>query len=587
MNGFGQPLEVVGQQSVSGASVGEDRAGSWDARTQDAPDGSQRLNVPPSLVTTLFILVVLALATVCRLYRLVPIEAGLSYAQDADEGVYATTAQLMLQGYLPYRDFFTPMPPFAIYIFMAVLRLFYHPWGSAVGLMALRYTCALFGLVTVWLTFVTGRLMAGTGAGVLSAAILAVDGIVVAQDRRAMLESPANMLSLLAVLFYLRALKETEYPARRQKLQLVGAGVFCALALLTKGTALVSLVLIGLAILVRTPRSRSLGRWQQGFWFFASFFVAYLTVSAVFLIQCPVDYVKQMYLFHMLRPPDGTAHLLARLAEMSSYPWSWTTVRIALLSIALCTLLAQELRNRDSWLVVAGWAGLVLLLLLTSRTYFATYFSQLAVPLALLGGCVVTDEVWRSFSRYVSSVTGHAATRLQLFLQLAVLVLFVVASRSPLMQQYMATKAALEQTKPAYLEISSHIERIAPIGTPILVFETNYTFLSSRPPAEVHEGSPFVDSYGEMLYRNLGMGIGSIPDLLRAWPRQERVTASAVFHREQAQNEIISAFGKTQYVVFDYRALKQLTSATGGHIRAHSRVLVATRGVELRERLPD
>jgi len=157
------------------------------------------------IVTVALLLVILAGATYVRLWQLTPTEQGIDYAPDTDEGDYAFSAQLMLQGELPYRDFFATLPPAGLYLFVAVLGLFYQVWGSLEGFMALRYASALYGVATVLVAYFIGRRLGGRPAGLLAAAVLAIDGIVIFQDRRAMLEAPMNLLSALAVLAYLEA----------------------------------------------------------------------------------------------------------------------------------------------------------------------------------------------------------------------------------------------------------------------------------------------------------------------------------------------------------------------------------------------
>ncbi len=530
----------------------------------------------------LSLVLILLLALGCRLYRLVPLETGLLYAQDADEGVYATTAQLALQGYLPYRDFFTPLPPVAIYLFAIVLRVFYHPWGNATGLMALRYASVAAGLITVLLTYLTGKMIGGRWSGLLAAAILAFDGIVMAQDRRAMLEAPVNMLSLLAILCYLQAMRrdEAHHEALEGGLHLwaLGSGFFCALALLTKGTAIVPPLVIAAAILLRR-------RWRPGLSFVIALAGTYVLGALAFLRACPDQYIKQMYLFHLLRPWDGTTHPLARLLEIWNYPWSWTTVRFALGGALLTVLMGRKLRHRTLFWLVLAWAAVMLLLLLGSRTYWATYFSQLAVPLSVLGGLLWSDELDHTAPSLVDRL--RLAPRRYQLLQLGAVAALLVAGRSHLVLQYTSTRAALEQTKPAYVEISSHIKQHVPPGVPILAFETNYTFLSSHPPAGAQQGSFFIDSYGEMLYRNLGIPERSIGSLLATWPRQERLGSREVFQRQPAQSHVLTVFSRARYTVLDGRALKQLTGDTSAYVRNHSNVLASAYDAELRARTPE
>jgi len=531
------------------------------------------------------VLIVLAALSI-RLYRFVPTAIGLQYAQDADEGVYATTAQLALQGYLPYRDFFTPMPPVAIYLSMVILRLVYHPWGQPAGLMALRLVSVSCGVITVILTYYAAKWIGGRPAGLLAAGLLAVDGIVVAQDRRAMLEAPSNLFSILAILCYQRVLRSsdaTHHEASDDRsdgaVPVLATGFFSALALLTKGTALVVVIVVLLDLVVRR-------RWQLALRFGLALAVSYVLLASPFLLACPVEYVKQNYLFHLLRPYGGTAHPVARLEEMWRYAWSWSTVRFALASLVLMFLAGRKVRRRRQWLVVLVWAGLVLVLLLGSRTYWATYFSQLAVPLSVMGGLLLCGQL----DTAKPNVLGHLAPLEPVSWRLAQIIAFaglLLLGYPNLRRQYAATRAALEQTKPTYVEMAGHINDHLPPDVPVVVFETNYTFLSSHPPAGVDASGFFVDSYGEMLYRNLGIPDAPVGDLVATWLEQERAGSRTVFHRAPAQIAVQQMFDRSEYVVLDGRAMNQLTAETSAYILDHSDLLGSTCAAELRVRSPE
>jgi len=105
-----------------------------------ALQGSERLSA-----SFLILILIMALAVYLRLYNLLPVERGLQFLQDYDEAVWDSTAQLMLQGYLPYRDFFATLPPVGIYLLAGVLRLVNVPWGNGVGFMATRYASVIYG----------------------------------------------------------------------------------------------------------------------------------------------------------------------------------------------------------------------------------------------------------------------------------------------------------------------------------------------------------------------------------------------------------------------------------------------------------
>lgn len=513
-------------------------------------------------IATLIIVLLLALSL--RLYRLVPPEQGLRYAQDADEGAYLTSAQLMLQGYLPYRDFFAVIPPVALHLFAAILRLTYTPWGSPSGFMAVRYLCVAMGTVSVLVTYLIGRKVGGRWAGLLAAFLVAVDGIVVAQDRRAMLEAPSNLFTLLALFAYLGAIES------EKRLPLAAAGVCSTLALLSKGTALIVPVLIVLHVLLQR-------RFRALLIFAATVAVTYLLLAGYFLITCPEQYLKQMYLFHLLRPPDGTVGIIARLIEIWNYTWSWLTVRLGLLGLVFAILTLRQDGQREQWLVIIGWGVTALLLNLVSRTYWATYFSQLAFPLAVWAGGLLSD-------RFANLKIAKMPLP---YFQVGLIALVCVLGAGNLVRQAKATRDALCQIKPVHLEMAAVLRDQVPEGASVLVFEPNYTFLSSRPLAGLRDGGFFVDSYGEMLYINLGMANTPLFALSGRTNEDNEANAIDVFHRQPAQDAILALFQSSDYVVLDARTARQLSSDTQAYILAHSQLVASTSGATLRARLSE
>jgi hypothetical protein len=310
---------------------------------------------------------------------------------------------------------------------------------------------------------------------------------------------------------------------------------------------------------------------------------AYVLLALPFLVSCPGEYFKQNYVFHALRPYGGTAHPVTRLAEIWGYAWSWSTVRFALLGLAMVALTGLRGRRWEARRVVCIWCIAVLALLLSSRTYWATYFSQLAVPLSLLGGLLVDRHVPVERAPLVQCMS-LLVRRHSPLLPAALVAGALVVGFPSVRRQLAATRAALEQTKPAYVRIADYLSTRVPADEPVLSFETNYTFLSSRPPAGIDGRGFFVDSYGQMLYTNLGVPSLGVAESVSAWLNLERTGSQAIFHREPAQLEVRRLFERTRYVVVDSRAKKQLTEATNACIVGGSEVLHSEFGAELRVR---
>ncbi|MGQ9517305.1 MAG: ArnT family glycosyltransferase [Anaerolineae bacterium] len=511
----------------------------------------------PNWIAVVLLLAVLLTAGYVRLWELTPPSAGVLYAPDTDEGTYAFSAQLFLQGQLPYRDFFATMPPGGMYMMAAVLGLFYRPWGSLEGFMALRYATVVYGVMTILVVYAIGRRLGGWPAGLLAAAVLAVDGIVVGQDRRAMLETPMNLFSALAVWAYLEAaLRE-----RASRRWLVLAGAFSTIAVMIKSPgAVVPLLLAAVSVLRR--------RWRELVPLAAGGAVAGLLAAGPFLVLCPEQFLKQVYVFQMVRPPDGVISVAARLREIWGYPYSWLALRLWGLGMPIALWRSWRRPAFAGWLAIVLWAGGVMALIIASRSYWGTYYPQLALPLAVLAGGTLagTAEGMREREERLLATAGPLA--LALFVGWGIFF-------GHFATQFGAARAWLRFHKPAFAEVARYLMAHAGPADAVLATDPLYGMLASRPLARA-EGAPYLaDSYGGMLYQNLGlaeMGWKDILELRRRLakdPQGNGELATSIFHLPPAQTDVLSAFTTARYVVIDRRAERQWAPATLEYIRAH------------------
>jgi hypothetical protein len=505
--------------------------------------------------TVLALLLLVALAACLRLAYLLPLERGLQAGQDYDEGVWASTAQLWLQGYLPYRDFFATLPPLGIYLLAGVLRLVYVPWGSGTGLMATRYASVLYGLLTVGAVYALGRKLSGRAVGLAAAGLLATDGMVLGMDRLAMLEPPLNLFSALAILAYLTAFERSADDIKGQRTGALAGGLAALAALAKAPGALVILTLLSISVLRR--------RWREAVFVAGSFGLAWLALSAYFLVQCPEDFVKQVYFFQLLRPADGVVNRLARLYQIWHYEQAWLTVRLGILGGLCIGLFTIGRRQARSWWVVMAWAGYSLLLILANSSYYPQYYVQWAIPLCLLGGGLLDARLLaiRSDGTKVKSLT------LGRWMLIAVVVLGLLGGQ--IVSQYRAIEQAVAGVESTYLRVADYIRRHSSPDAMVLAFEPNYTFLSSRAPAGAGPGRFFVDSYGEMLYVNLGIEYRSLSDLVKGM-LGDKPQLQPTFWREPAQDSVLSAFDHAAFVVIDGRARYQLSPPILARVRART-----------------
>lgn len=534
-------------------------------------DRSRRLS---NIITVLLLVAVLGVAAYVRLWHLTPAETGINYAPDTDEGAYAFSAQLMLQGHLPYRDFFATLPPAGLYLFSAVLGLFYHLWGSLEGFMALRYASVFYGVATVLVVYFIGQKLGGRPAGLLAAAVLALDGVVIGQDRRAMLEAPMNLLSALAILAYLQATLRD----RSSRWGVALAGALSAVAVMVKSPGAAVPILLLAATLFRR-------RWNDLVPLIAGGLAAGLALAGSFLVLSPEQFVKQVYLFQFIRPPDGVLTVEARLREIWGYPYSWLTLRLCWLG-AVVALMTQWRRVRWSgWVLVVFWAGAALGLIVISRSYWGTYYPQLAVPLAILAGGMLasrTGEVadWRRRALW----RGAPILALAAFLAWGI-------GYDHLATQYGSTRVWLNFKKPAFGVVARYLETHSNAGDPVLATDPLYGMLASRQLAHVDHWPYMADSYGSMLYAGLGLAEMSLSEMQDL--RQEIETQSAadpdlvtaLFHQPDVQADVLASFGMARFVVIDRRALRQWAPATIQYLESHSAPLLTVDDVTLFERV--
>jgi hypothetical protein len=517
--------------------------------------------------------VVLALGACLRLCNLIPVQRGLEALQDYDEAVWDGTAQLMLQGFVPYRDFFATLPPLGIYLLAAVLRVVYVPWGSGLGLMATRYASVAYGLVTIGLVYAIGNRLAGRTAALVAAALLAVDGMVVGTDRMAMLEAPLNLLSCLAVLGYLAAF---ERPADDRKVGRAAgvAGAIAAAAALAKTPgAVVVLSMLTVSALRR--------RWREAAWVMAGFVLTWLVLCAPFLVRCSDDFVKQVYFFQFLRPPDGIVRRLPRLYDIWRYAQAWLTLRLGAAGTLVASLVILWRKKARRWLIILAWAGYTLLLILANSSYYPQYYVQLAVPLCLLAGALFAREsdVRLGFLR-----TADGGVILPVGMLTAAAVLVVGLVSGGLLSQPAGLVEVTQHRDSTYTEVASYIQRNSHPAERVLAFEPNYAFLASRPLSGANSERFLVDSYGEMLYVNMGIQERSLSSLTRAMLGAKKAKLQSTFWQRAAQDQVLAAFRQAEYVVIDGRARYQLEPRTLVTIQEQSSEVLSVGVATLRKR---
>jgi hypothetical protein len=90
-----------------------------------------------------------------------------------------------------------------------------------------------------------------------------------------------------------------------------------------------------------------------------------------------------------------------------------------------------------------------------------------------------------------------------------------------------------------------------------------------------------------MLYVNLGIAERALPVLIQGALAGEASTLQPVFWRRPAQDDVLAAFDRAQYVIVDGRARYQLQPETLAAIQARSEEVFDSGAASLRQRRAD
>ncbi|MGA7732939.1 MAG: hypothetical protein WCD37_16905 [Chloroflexia bacterium] len=562
----------------------------------------------PFAVLTLLVLI----GGVGRMVELWPQSYGLSRFPYDDEGVYAGTSQLFLQGILPYRDYFFAHPPMAAIAYAPAMAYHFTEWGSPTSFMMARYLSVFYSLVTLALLFGIGYRFTGLWGGTLAGGLWAVDGRVVEINRKIMLEGPLVLLSCAAVLLYLwvrPGLGEDEGPRAndegRPKARwysalrsphlaffLVGAiatlsaltkiaGLACLLAIVadmvwlrlenrrvgkgrTRGSAPTgdSPTLDTLQSKIQNPRSKIMRPFLS---LVLGALAAFLVVVGPFLLLAPQQFLREVLFFQFLRPGDGVVDTPARVGDLTASLANALTPLMAALGFLVLSLWVW-VRVRGSlgpWRVGILWAFFSLILFTYSRSFYQHYYIQLAAPLCLLGACVsLLPDLWRrsALARRITS-----AGRRRVVANLLPLGLLLLCALPLLVLQWagMTTRQCPHCEDRIFELVGRYANDAVPPGAPVLSTDEQFNILAARPPSRSTSTGYLVDSYGHMIYLGLDLDTRDWGDLIGASVRGEHGNDPyAVMQSVRPQADFLARASLASLIVVHERGLARLSDAT-------------------------
>jgi len=514
----------------------------------------------PSIIEILILSVIVLIGGYFRLTNLTEISSW----HDYDEGVHSQAAILYIQGYTPYKDFFFTHPPLILY----VLNVLYRFSGPNLG--AGRMFSAVLSTLTVIIIYFIGRTSGSPITGYIASAFVAFDGYTIYNSRKLMLEPAMTFFTCLSYLAFLYSIMQKEQ--RMKDWLTLLSGVIMGLSISAKLAAVFNWVpLFIFHVLRRDKRALSL--------FLLSSIASVIILLIPFLAPAPGEVLKQILVFQVLRPADGTPRD-ERLGWMTSHEPDMIIVNLGILSLVIMAstyLLQRYLHIRrgthDSTseahvALPILWALSVLFMFLNTKSFYGHYIEQIIPPFALLIGNLATEV-----PKVVSSPKG---TRRTLGIALKVIMTLGLTAAVAFQLTIMNSQRVptWENGWPRW--IANELTNFTGRQDKILTFEPLFTFMAERTPAGL-----MCDSYGTMLYTGLGLHKEDLSSaIVRALTEREYYTWP--MHDPQAQEYVVKLVDQSDYIILgDYRSDWQLRKETIDQISARTLIVKDLGGIRV------
>ncbi|HZP26409.1 MAG TPA: glycosyltransferase family 39 protein [Dehalococcoidia bacterium] len=303
----------------------------------------------------------------------------LSEPFERDEGVYATLAQGLLHGHLPYRDFFDHKPP----LIYGWYSLSFLTFGENV--QAPRIMAALVLSVTNFGIFQTARLLFSERIGMIAA------GIFGASVGLAALQINANteVFMLLPLVASLLAFVQGIRDGRARWFFL--AGIAGGIAVMTKQVAVWNvMVLLLLALcLPRASAEPMLRRAGQALLLASGACLAVAVVALPFIIAgAGQDFLFANLQYNWLYALQVSAAGKLQGLAVGSLFFVIVAGPLVVGAVTGVALLVQR-RNWGAAILLAAWVGACLLGVVSTGRFFAHYWVELLPALALPTGAAI------------------------------------------------------------------------------------------------------------------------------------------------------------------------------------------------------
>ncbi|HEX2915731.1 MAG TPA: phospholipid carrier-dependent glycosyltransferase [Chloroflexia bacterium] len=478
---------------------------------------------------------------------------------DYDEGVHSSAALLMAQGHTIYRDFFLTQPPVGPFLWSLPLRFGGDQWGGLSDFLRLRLFTSLISLLTIALVYLTGRRLGGRWAGPVAGAIaalaLAIDGGAVRTEQQVMLEPLLNVFTAAALCAFVHYARIKTGRRLAGLVPLLLAGLFAGIAVSVKIPGLAVVLGLGLALLCWR-------QWKAAGFYALAVLAGYFLASGYFLLTSGTTFIKQAYLYQLLRPFNNLALTGNFQAEttLTAFDYIWRTPYLAFtLLAAVFGLMAIVLRwltgkGAENWLPVALVAVITCLLYTGKAGFFPHYYDHMVLPLALLAGGMVNfwlPQWWKG--RFAPSLALVATLALAFILW-------------PHLQH-----VGDQPSKPEWSEeraLDHNFDLLGVDTETLFTWDARYSFITGTPMTTDAYNKYVVDSAAYVEYLALGLEkqqtIAAIGEVLgkKAGDDMRQLRYMPV-----VQDDLLKASEKADYVLLEARSDSQLTPQTTQEIK--------------------
>ena len=307
--------------------------------------------------------------------------SGIEY----DDGVYLTSAALLVSGHLPYTEFTLLHPP-GIAVLLAPFGALIENGDPRAAVVLGRWLMVVFAALTILLIADIGRRWRGWPTGLVAAALYAVSIGALIADATILLEPFLNLLCLAALDVWLAGER-----GRRTAVMCLAIGALLMLALSIKLWAGVYVLVIGGVFLLR-------GSWRDMAWTAVGGLGAGAAIVLPFVAAAPSDFLSQVVTVQAARPVDLSQTSAERLMQLFDVGpvgmGSVAAIGIVAAVVVLSMAALVAWRGGSFGAVLASLLALMTTMFLLSSSYYTHYPGFLAPIAALVvaGGTTLLFE---------------------------------------------------------------------------------------------------------------------------------------------------------------------------------------------------